>query len=95
MDLRTRNWIRQALLGAQQIDLGLSRFNLSGRGHEPRVTLNRSLAATVRNLGLVSVYISGFGANDRYPRRVFERAERMLRSAGMPEAAEALRQGYS
>lgn len=95
MDHSIRNHIRRALMAAQQIEVALSRFNLSGRGREPRVKLGRSLAATVRDLELARIHIAGYGAKYRYPRRVFERAERMLRFEGLDQVAEALRGEYS
>ena len=69
--------IRQEVAKAARIE-ALLPFNLSGRGHEARVTLDRSLAAILRAVALPKVYISGFGANFYYPRRVFRRAAREL-----------------
>lgn len=53
-------------------------FNLSGRGHEPRITLNRRMAAILRSCDIPRVTISGYGANNHYPARVFERAMEAL-----------------
>ena len=69
--------IRDEVAAAARIE-ALLPFNLSGRGHEARVTLDRSLAAILRAVALPKVYISGFGANYYYPRRVFTRAARAL-----------------
>lgn len=66
--------IRRALLEAARAEVARAPFALSGRGHEPRVTLDRRLAAVVRSLDLPHVVISGYGANKHYPLRVFERA---------------------
>ena len=69
--------IRSEVAEAARIE-ALLPFNLSGRGHEARVTLDRSLAAILRGVHLPKVYISGYGANYFYPRRVFRRAAREL-----------------
>ena len=53
-------------------------FNLSGRGHEPRVTLSSSLAAILRKEMIPCVVTSGFGASKHYPLRVFETAAKNL-----------------
>lgn len=74
---RENDAIRHEVTEAARIE-ALLPFNLSGRGHEPRVTLDRSLAAILRAVALPKVYISGFGANFYYPRRVFRRAAREL-----------------
>lgn len=49
-------------------------FALWGRGHEPRVTLDPRMAAVLRGVELPRVTISGFGANNFYPARVFAEA---------------------
>ena len=53
-------------------------FILSGRGHEPRVTLNRTMAALLKQCGLPRVTIAGYGANNFYPVRVFTSARTTL-----------------
>ena len=78
-DDRTINsLIREALVRAAHKESSLEPFNLWGRGHEPRVTVNPRLAAIIRGLDLPSVRISGYGANVHYPLRVFKRAARAL-----------------
>ena len=57
--------VNQALIGP---------FNLLGRGHEPRVTLDRQLAAILRDCALPKITITGYGANNFYPARVFQEA---------------------
>jgi hypothetical protein len=54
-------------------------FRLFGRGHESRVSLSVAVAAVLRGLDIPRVYISGFGANYYYPRRVFAAAIRILK----------------
>jgi hypothetical protein len=71
--------IRTQVLVAVEAESRIASFNLSGRGHEPRVTLNRRLAAVLRGQNIPSVYISGFGANSHYPRRIFLRAEKSIK----------------
>lgn len=70
--------IRRALAAAAEAEEAREPFSISGRGHEPRVTLDRRLAQVVRALGLPCVYIGGFGANKHYPHRIFARAARQL-----------------
>lgn len=70
--------IRRALAAAAEAEEARERFSISGRGHEPRVTLDRRLAQVVRALGLPCVYIGGFGANKHYPHRIFARAAKEL-----------------
>lgn len=64
--------IRAAFLKAAVEEPGP--FRLSGRGHEPRVTLNRKTAAAVKALEIPRVHISGYGANYHYPLRLVSRA---------------------
>lgn len=66
--------IREFVLVAVAHEREAGDFRLHGRGHEPRVTLDRSMARILRGLDIPRVTISGFGANNHYPRRVFERA---------------------
>jgi hypothetical protein len=53
-------------------------FKLSGRGHEARCTFNRRLSAYVRGMDIPHVYISGFGPNKFYARRVVIRAAEIV-----------------
>jgi hypothetical protein len=71
--------VRRALAKATEIEAARAKFELSGRGHEARVTLDRKLASILRNNNLPSVYISGYGANHHYPSRIFERASKSLK----------------
>ncbi len=71
--------IREALLKAAKSEGAKAPFELSGRDHEPRVTLDRSLAAVVRSIDLPMTYISGYGPNSYYPRRIFKRAATALK----------------
>ena len=66
--------IRQAVLKAVPKEEAKRAFNLSGRGHEPRVTLCPSMAAILRGMPIPCAYISGYGANSHYPARVFATA---------------------
>jgi len=68
--------IRKAVLEAVEIEKGP--FNIFGRGSEPRVTLDRRLAAVLRGLDIPRIYISGYGANYYYPTRVLETAQKLL-----------------
>jgi hypothetical protein len=70
--------ICRALTEAASAEAARAPFAFSGRGHEPRVTLDRRMAAVVRNLDLQHVVISGYGANKHYPLRVFERAAALV-----------------
>lgn len=86
--------IRSALLEAQHAERALRPFKLSGRGHEPRVVLDVATAAMVRSIHLAHVSISGFGANNRYPARVFDRAVQLLEARQMHAAAKTLEGGF-
>ena len=70
-------WIRDALQEA--LALESEPFNLLGRGHEPRLTLDKRLAAILRGVELPCAWISGYGANGHYPTRLFRRAEKILK----------------
>lgn len=70
--------IRAAVTKAVILQKRRGPFLLSGRGHEPRVTLDRSLAATLRKVEIPFVYISGFGPNHFYPQRIFVVAKSIL-----------------
>lgn len=72
--------IRRLVIQAADEEREARAFNLSGRGHEGRVSLDASLAAVLRGLDLPKVVISGYGANNYYPLRVFQRAMRLLGS---------------
>lgn len=87
--------IRAALREAELQERSIAPFRLSGRGHEPRVVLDRTIAAVVRSIVVERVEIAGFGPRFRYPRRVFERAAENLRRAGHTDAATVLRTGVS
>lgn len=76
---RENDLIRELVLVAVAKEEKVGDFQLSGRGHEPRVTLNRSLAGILRGLDIPRVTISGYGANNYYPRRVFGRAIALLK----------------
>ena len=70
---------------AAKVEAEKAAFELGGRGHEPRVSLNVRLAAIVRGVDLPVLYIAGFGANNFYPLRVFKRAAaRLKREFGRP-----------
>jgi hypothetical protein len=71
--------IRELVLVAVARERQVSEFNLFGRGHEPRVKLDVQLAAVLRGFDLPRVTISGFGANNYYPARVFKRAITLLK----------------
>jgi len=71
-----RMLIRDAFLKAMQLEKGP--FNLKGRGHEPRVTLDKQVAAILRGVDLPRLYISGYGANFYYPARLIARAAELL-----------------
>ena len=90
----TSEQIRGALQRAESIERKLAMFHLSGRGHEPRVVLDRQLAAVVRYITLERIELSGFGPKFRYPQRVFARAVSILQRARHADAAEMLRRGF-
>jgi hypothetical protein len=68
--------IRELVLIAAARERQVAEFNLFGRGHEPRVTLDRQLAAILRGLDLPRMPIS---LNTYYPARVFTRAVTLLK----------------
>jgi len=86
--------VRTQLQIAVAAESRISSFNLSGRGHEPRVTLNRRLAGVLRGQNIPSVYISGFGANSHYPLRVFQRAEKSIKQL-LPNSPFAIYSGVA
>jgi hypothetical protein len=53
-------------------------YNLSGRGHEARVSLSARTAVAVRSMNLPRVRISGYGASYFYPERLVRRAAKIL-----------------
>jgi len=69
--------IRAAVRDAHQVEMQAGKYLLRGRGHEPRVCLDRRLAQVLRGQNLPSIGFSGLRA-DEYPRRIFERAARAL-----------------
>ncbi len=71
--------IREALLEAANVEQAKSLFVLNGRGHEPRLTVDRRLAGVLRNVSIPHTWIAGYGANTHYPTRVFELAVQILR----------------
>jgi len=68
--------IRQAFAKALEICGG--NHQLSGRGHDPRVTLNKSTAAAIKGLDLPRVSNSGFGAKWYYPQSLVDEAAKLL-----------------
>lgn len=86
--------IRSALIEAEHAERALRPFNLFGHGHEPRVVLDVATSAVVRAIHLAHVSISGFGANNRYPARVFEKAVKLLEARQMHAAAKTLEGGF-
>ena len=71
--------IRKAVLKAAAQERRKAAFDLFGRGYEPRITLDRSVAAILRGLDVPRIFISGYGANYFYPRRVFVTATKILK----------------
>ena len=53
-------------------------FTITGRGHEPRVSLSRSVATALRGVDLHRYTTSGYCSQSFYPTRVFVRAAKML-----------------
>lgn len=77
--------IRAALTEAAAREERRAAFRLSGRGHEPRVSLDRQLARVIRGIGLPCCRISGYGPSLYYPSRVFDRAAESLKAAAGQE----------
>jgi hypothetical protein len=71
--------IRKAMSDAANRERRVRPFNLSGRGHEPRVTLDVRLAAILRGLDIPHVRISGYGPKKFYPVRVLKSAATYLK----------------
>lgn len=79
MDLKSlHSLIRDEVTAAAKLEAEKCDFRLSGRGHEPRVTLDRKMAGILKRCAIPRVTISGFGANNFYPKRVFEQAKAAL-----------------
>ena len=70
--------IRAELAAAADRETRRRAFNLWGRGHEARVSLSRPVANMLRGSSLPRVTISGYGANNFYPLRVFTNAQKLL-----------------
>ena len=70
--------IRAELAAAADRETRRRAFNLWGRGHEARVSLSRPVANMLRGSSLPRVTISGYGANNSYPLRVFTDAQKPL-----------------
>jgi hypothetical protein len=81
--------IRDALIEKDAECAAESPFNLKGRGHEPRVTLSVRLAAIIRGADISHIVLSGYGADNHYPLRVFVAAYFSLLDR-FPEAAKLL-----
>ena len=83
LEVRTTNLekaaIRIAVLKAAAQERRKSVFKLSGRGHEPRITLSGGLAYILRGFDVPRVAKAGRGPRYYYPRRVFDRATRILK----------------
>ena len=73
--------IRTELLISAIQERRVASFNLYGRGHEARVTVNVRLAGVLRGTKLPSVYLPGYGPKTHYPLRVFKRADKALARA--------------
>ena len=81
--------IREALIQKDAECAAESPFNLKGRGHEPRVTLSVRLAAIIRGADISHIVLSGYGADNHYPLRVFVAAYFSLLDR-FPEATKLL-----
>ena len=68
--------IRQAF--AKALKICGRNHQLSGRGHDPRVTLSKSTAAAIKGLDLPRVSSSGFGAKWYYPQSLVDEAAKLL-----------------
>lgn len=71
-----RDQIREAVAAAARAEEGP--FELAGRQHEPRVTLSRGLAATLRGMDLPRTEPNGWVCRRYYPLRVIQRAARRV-----------------
>lgn len=72
--------IRTEIMHAAETEAIKAAYKLSGRGHEPRVTLDRALAQIVRGLDIPSVHISGYGPSSAYPKRIFSQAAKSFQA---------------
>lgn len=70
--------IREELTRAAEREAAKAPFNLYGRGHETRVTLDVKMAAILKTSNLPRVTLAGWGTKTFYPARVFTRAARTL-----------------
>lgn len=77
--------IRATLTEAAAHEEGKAPFRLGGRGHEPRVSLDRRLARVIRGIGLPCFRLSGYGPSLYYPSRVFDRAAASLKATAGQE----------
>jgi len=75
---RLYDLIRTELQIAAEQERRIGPFNLYGRGHESRITVNVRLAGVLRGSKIPSVYLPGFGPKTHYPYRVFKRAHQAL-----------------
>ena len=89
------NQIRLAVESANLKEAAIRPFSLYGRGHEPRVSLDRSLAAILKGTGIFRIYISSHHRPSLlYPARVFVRAAKALRrKLGPPDAGRRQKPG--
>lgn len=85
--------IREEVLKAAAHQAAKGPFMLSGRGHEARVSLDRTMASILRQCSIPRVRISGFGAFNFYPARVFVKAKASLRARLGWSPFEVTRQG--
>lgn len=76
IDKELRSLIRACFETAQATQSGT--FSLKGRGHEPRVSFSRQLAAILRDANLTRVYIPGYGPKHWYPERVAKKAASLI-----------------
>ena len=70
--------ICEILESAEKAERKLRPFQITGRGHEPRISLDRELATALRGANLHRYTTSGYGSKSYYPLRVFERAAQVL-----------------
>src|SRR5688572_29164929 len=71
--------IRDAVQAAVRAERKKGTFNVSGRGHEPRISLSGQLATILRGVDIPGMYVSGFGSHSLYARRVFKTAREIFR----------------
>ena len=68
--------IREVFVEAQELER--PPYNLTGRGHEDRVSLDRTLSAILRGTEITRLYIPGFGPKYWYPARVVKTAAKII-----------------